>query len=569
MAGKKKKKLFSSATIVAIIIIIAILFLGKRELDRIEETTQEALQDQSQDTGKEEPVEEPSVQTFSDDINVDIISRHDLPKLARMESKDRKYLVESLQVMKKYRKLHLSEDVLLHPERSYQQTKKNIDKNIEREDSNRETVKFTGTSGNDLQSCINANRGKTIVIESDVVQLSQGIDIPGNTQIQGLDTTIECRGIVYAFKGENVSDIGLDALKIRGTCDYGVVLSKVKNCWISNCDVEGMIQKAIVIEDASRHVRLSDNVIRYNKAGGIYVSEGSSYIEIKGNDISDNKGTSNWMAGVVLTTAHSNDVLYIWEPFNSKRRFPKKSNLYLDIQCPNHIVIENNRIADNHSSGIYSDGAVESYIQDNRIYGNDKEGLCLDYGTIGFYLYSNCFDGNGYRRHQSDEDLKMDHVMKYGRQQDGSATAKLPGISIDNAAYNIINCNIVVNNAGGGVKMVRTGVRNLIMENLIKDNNDENGVLHFFGVEAGSATADTDDTDMDFTPSYENIICRNVISGRHWSGVFIGEDGYANDVFDNSIMEPEFFMVESISKEFNSIVNNVSNMPVRDEYKRE
>ena len=72
---------------------------------------------------------------------------------------------------------------------------------------------------------------------------------------------------------------------------------------------------------------------------------------------------------------------------------------------------------------------------------------------------------------------------------------------------------------------------------------------------------------MDFTPDFENIICRNVISGNHYSGVFIGEDGYVNDIFDNIVIGPQMFAIEAISSKFNSIINNFSNADIRNEYK--
>lgn len=161
----------------------------------------------------------------------------------------------------------------------------------------------------------------------------------------------------------------------------------------------------------------------------------------------------------------------------------------------------------------------------------------------------------------------MDFVLGAGRMEDGSAKAKLPGVSLDNTAYNILENNIVTGNYGGGIKMVRTAVRNLISENIIRDNNmGQNDVYHFFGIEAGYAAADVETGDLDFAPDFENIICRNSITGNHYAGVFIGADCYVNDVFDNVIMEPGEFAVEAVSTKFNSIINNISNAEIRNEY---
>lgn len=47
----------------------------------------------------------------------------------------------------------------------------------------------------------------------------------------------------------------------------------------------------------------------------------------------------------------------------------------------------------------------------------------------------------------------------------------------------------------------------------------------------------------------------------------MGEECYVNDIFDNVIMEPQMFAVEAISNKFNSIVNNLSNAGIRNEYR--
>ena len=77
------------------------------------------------------------------------------------------------------------------------------------------------------------------------------------------------------------------------------------------------------------------------------------------------------------------------------------------------------------------------------------------------------------RLRQSDEDLEADFVTTFGRLSDGSSPAKLPGISIDNSAYNTIVNNNVTQNYGSGVKMVRSAYRNIIMENSVSDNKKE------------------------------------------------------------------------------------------------
>ena len=187
--------------------------------------------------------------------------------------------------------------------------------------------------------------------------------------------------------------------------------------------------------------------------------------------------------------------------------------------------------------------------------------------VFGFYLKGNVFEENGQRSRQTDDDLQLDFVLDFGRMEDGTAISKLPGISLDNTAYNILEDNMIINNYGGGIKMVRTTVRTVILKNVIRDNNKgQNDIYHFFGIEIGAAPSGIENSVMDFTPSYENIVCRNIITGDHYSGVFIAEECYVNDVFDNVIMDSQAFGVEAISHKFNSIINNRTNCGVRNEF---
>ena len=100
--------------------------------------------------------------------------------------------------------------------------------------------------------------------------------------------------------------------------------------------------------------------------------------------------------------------------------------------------------------------------------------------------------------------------------------AKLPGISLDNTAYNTIYGNIVRDNYGSGIKAVRSAFSNTILCNQIIDNNrGASDTFHFFGIELSTdLNADEAVQGLDFTPCYENIIARNTISGGITPGVY-------------------------------------------------
>jgi hypothetical protein len=99
----------------------------------------------------------------------------------------------------------------------------------------------------------------------------------------------------------------------------------------------------------------------------------------------------------------------------------------------------------------------------------------------------------------SDYDLQRDFTYAAGRLLDGTSPAKLPGISLDNGAYNEAVFNTIDRNFGGGIKMVRTGFHNVVGLNTIMDNNQgESKDFHFFGIELGAAPSDAPYPELDF-----------------------------------------------------------------------
>jgi parallel beta-helix repeat protein len=138
---------------------------------------------------------------------------------------------------------------------------------------------------------------------------------------------------------------------------------------------------------------------------------------------------------------------------------------------PKHVVILNNRVEGGRSQGIYMDSVYACSVIGNVVVNNDKEGICIDGGCSRSLLSSNVVSHNGHRRRQADLELALDFVLPHGRRENSSSNAQLPGISINNSCYNVVERNIIEQNGGGGVKMVRSSVRNIIAANQIVENN--------------------------------------------------------------------------------------------------
>ncbi len=508
-------------------------------------------------------------QNFTSDINTDILSRHSLPALERMEKNDQDQYVNGLEVIGKAALIGIDKEKLLYPEIMISDLEKRISVIANGYDGSRESVAFQGTTSEELQQVIDDHSDAIIDIQVDEIQLHNTVILKDNTVINGNGVTFRADGLQFGFVGENASNIYINDICIEGNIEYGIYLVDCSGISVSSCEINGMQQKAMCIIGTTKGLAVTNNQMCNNQSGGLFIAGNVSDGIVDSNNILDNGGTSNWMAGIVLTSVVPNDKYNIWEMFDETHHFPHRGNYHAQIDCPHELIISNNRVMYNTASGIYSDGAYMCYVLNNTVYQNDKEGICLDYATIGFYLKENVVKENGRRARQTDEDLRMDFVLEAGKMEDGSAKAKLPGVSLDDTAYNVIENNIVANNYGGGIKMVRTTVRTLILENIVRDNNmGQNDMFHFFGIELGAAAGDVNgaNTAATFMPDYENIICRNSITGNHYSGIFVGEECYVNDIFDNVIMESQMFAVEAISKKYNSIVNNLSSAGIRNEY---
>jgi hypothetical protein len=188
---------------------------------------------------------------------------------------------------------------------------------------------------------------------------------------------------------------------------------------------------------------------------------GTTLSIVEQNDIGDGMYQSNWAAGIVVS---DRDVDLTSGPGGY---WPIVAPVRERLNPPHDNLIAFNHIATNASSGIYMDGGVRDIIFSNTILGNAKEGLCLDNGATASVVTWKAIQRNGNRWGQPDNSLQLDFVNS--RLPDGTAAAKLPGMSLDNSLYNVVFANNISHNYGGGVKMVRTSFSIVIGLNDIEE----------------------------------------------------------------------------------------------------
>ena len=496
-----------------------------------------------------------------------IMTANKLPALSRMAAEDSKKYMGNLQVLQKIEKLGIDTASFETPELNWKNVYNRVSDTMQKENTFSDKISFTGSTASQLNTLIAQSTDAYITIESSTVRMDEPISMKSGIALDAAGVTFTGSTddrVAQAVIAEDCTNFALYNLNLTAGCyEYGIYIIRSNTFTIENCTISNALYKGLVMMGENKNFTIRNNTVSYNGNGAVFLNGNISNGIIAGNDVVDNYGTRNLTAGIVMTSMEIDDYYTAYNEF-------KDEHLYNLLDTPHDIVLYQNNVKHNNSSGIYSDGAYQIYIVENIIYQNDKEGMCLDYGTFGAYVSNNIVKENGGRLRQSDEDLEADFVTTFGRLSDGSSPAKLPGISIDNSAYNTIVNNNVTQNYGSGVKMVRSAYRNIIMENSVSDNNKgKSDDFHFFGIEIGhESTPDEPVIGLDFTASYENIVCRNIVTGSNYAGVFLAVESYCNDVFDNTILGSEWYAIECHSNMFNSMPNNIMDQEILNLYAR-
>ena len=516
-----------------------------------------------------------------------LFDRYRLPELSRMDSKDEAEMVLPRQSIKRMEVLKLDPRSLEFPEADYKLLYNSVLYDMEHHfpgvigysqqknapDTPGPSIIFEGKLASELNSFLRSSSTGRVIINSREIQVDEPICLPSNMILDGKGVELvpyrtEAIGDAAAGQEAEATDraILLDRVKnsavlnfvINGGFKYGIFVKHSESFAIVNNDISEVSIKGVAIIGDNHDFYLGGNRIHENMDGGLYLDGNIYRGVIEDNQIVNNLGAANLSAGMVLCSIDIKDEDTAWNPWEDVY-------IYDITESPHELVVINNTIQGNRSSGCYSHAGYTNYFVQNRIIKNEKEGMCLDYGSVGNYVAFNIIRANGGRFRMSADDLKRDFIEEFGHLPDGSSPAKLPGLSLDNSSYNTIYQNIVADNYGSGVKAVRSSYRNTILCNEITDNNQ--GVsdqFHFFGVElATDMNADEEVKGLDFTPCYENIVARNTISGPHFAGIFYGTDAYVNDSFDNVIMGATNWSIESLSGRFNSVINNPSDCEMR------
>lgn len=488
----------------------------------------------------------------TDEDKENILVKYALPQMERMSEEDSTKLMSELQVLKRIEVLDVNTEDFYTPEYNWKSIYADSIEKVKKATTFEKIVEFRGTKTSELNKVIEENDNTLIKIETHELTLDETIRLKSDVGMEGNETIINGNtSMEFGIIAENVENCAISNISMQGGFEYGIYIIDSQKILMDNLEIANAEKNALCVIGDSNYINLISSSMHNNKMGGILFNGEITNSIIQGNNTYQNKGAGNMCAGIAILSTLVDDK---YNPYY----YDASERLDNLLKAPHDNVFVDNYIQENKSSGIYCFGGYSNYIIDNTMEKNEKEGMCLDFGTFGTYVSRNNILRNGNRNQQTDEELEADFILGFGRMEDGSSKAKLPGVSIDNSAYNILLNNNVKNNYGSGIKMVRSGYRNLVFSNIVSDNNrGENDVFHGFGIEMGyAAEADEPDAVLDFTADYENIIARNVIMGDHYAGIYLAEESYCNDLIDNVILDAENFSIENHSVKFNSAVGN-------------
>lgn len=322
-----------------------------------------------------------------------------------------------------------------------------------------------------------------------------------------------------AIFATHASELHLENIDIISPRAVGILLAdKVDKTKLINCRVKhaGLVG-FMFIRDVNETL-MKNCVAEYSQQGGVFLTDLKLPKTIDPLDFQ-------------AQLDHTDHIIGNFAPFSIDDPSPFRTDI---IDC----VFKHNR-----KMGITTDGIAYLSVKNTVISDNDCEGITIDNGSWGCIIQNCHIFNNGWRGLQHKVELGIDFVNEMGLMDDGSSKAKLPGISLDNAAYTRIENNHIECNWGDGVKFVRAAYGGTVANNLIENNNrGVNDKFHYFGILVGIAERQHNEQ-HDFA-SCNNTLSNNTILGQHFAGIHLMKNVTGNVIEKNLISGATFESIE-------------------------
>ena len=456
--------------------------------------------------------------------------RFALPALERMEQNERAALVESSQVMRRIVRLGVDIEQFQTPELAYKRVCQAVTEGTAAQ-SGAETLSFTGDSVSALNEFMAALNGAParISVESGALTMDAVLTVPGGVCLEGRQTRLtpgEGR-LERAISLTDAKNSGVSGFIVEGGCDYGVWIEGGEGIVLSDNRVCGAAKWGVSVSGEGRLILIRDNELRGN-GGGLLLNGAVSLGLVQRNTVAGSTGGGSMEAGIALCGAGLlNDGMD-----GVAQDVPAITGIE---SAPCGVALVENRVEGNAGAGVICSAGYLDYFVGNTVSGNDGEGLRLDRGSFGCYVSANTVMRNG------------DNAR--------------PGVLLDNAAYNTVYGNMILENYGSGIECESTVHRTLMLCNEITDNNRGSLLDRGYGIEFGvDVNQPARGRKVDHMACCENIVARNMINGGHTSAVYLGRDSASNDFFDNTFMGCTQWSIENRSEKYNASVNNLSSV---------
>lgn len=381
------------------------------------------------------------------------------------------------------------------------------------------------------------------------------VGVPGRTELVFRDTRF---GIVLSGIGDTVNGAWIKNIIIRHEGDHrfgaAIIVAGATDALLSHVEIIAPRAVGFLLSDGVCRARLEHCAVSHAGLVGFMMIR-----DVRDTILQSCVAEFCGQSGVFLTDLklvqgmdpldfdgqiyHTNEVVGNFGPFTPEDPSPYR-NTFIDcvFRC-------------NRKMGITTDGVGYLRVVNCVIAENDCEGITIDNGSWGCHVQNCHIYNNGWRGLQHDVELHLDFVGTLGFMEDGSSKSKLPGVSLDNAAYTRIEDNCIEGNWGDGVKFVRSVYGCTVARNLITNNNrGMNEGFHFFGVLVGVAKRQHPDQ-YDF-PSCHNRIVENDIIGQHHAGIHLMQATTGNLVQNNMIVGASFTPIEDHDTIGNIVRNN-------------
>jgi parallel beta-helix repeat protein len=337
------------------------------------------------------------------------------------------------------------------------------------------------------------------IIDSNVIENNAGegilLELSDNNEI--VNNIISGNEIFGIFvKDSNSNKITGNSISNNGNPEFIASMSKMSSIGLSTF---GYVGSGIFVDPSYENI-IDNNIIQSNAGSGVYLQLSSTNI-VSNNQISDND-----FDGIFLEDSNYNQIRgnkIHTNGFGVQRTI---STMNFGLNTFGYV-----------GSGIFVDPSVGNIIEDNEIFGNSANGIILEFSDDNLVsqnlLYDNGRDGITLIDSNANSIVK-NHIFKngFGNGDIGLSTFGYvgSGIFVDPSIDNLIDENIIYDNAAHGVFLELSSDNN-ITNNEIFSNNFEG--VYIFGGE-------------------KNQLQGNKIAENKFNGVFIHDSSFNKIAFN-------------------------------------